>query len=195
MTSDDEAKLIDRAKDGDTGARDAIISRHLATAEAAVRSVARRATDDDIGYGQLALVAAFDDFDPSKGVPFAAFVRQRVAFDARDRRRKAARQSRLAKLVREADCGDDGGSPIEAIVDKGENHHAAVWAEVANLRRRLIRAGMELAAVQAGVFDSERLSASEVAELCGRSPAAEAKRTYRARREIARRVNFDDLLE
>jgi RNA polymerase sigma factor (sigma-70 family) len=68
-----EVQLIAEARAGSASAKQELVSAHLRLVRAIARRVTPRPTEDTLAEGTLALVEAFERFDPSFGVRFSTY--------------------------------------------------------------------------------------------------------------------------
>lgn len=110
----DEQTLLRAAADGERWAQQRLVALHLGL----VRSVAARYAslgiprDDLVQEGCLGVLDAARRFDPSRGVPFAAFARFRVRIAIRDALTARSRLIRVPKNV----AADDAARAPRAVL-------------------------------------------------------------------------------
>jgi RNA polymerase sigma factor (sigma-70 family) len=199
-TDDEDARLALRAQSGDAGARDDLVHRHTKIVKATAKAFARRHgrdLDDEVAEGFLGLIEAVADFDPSRGVPFEAFARARILFDAKDRLRKEVRRQKLSPTSSDADATEPGGkSPIAEATDR-VNEAAAreEWDEfrhgkdrgtrVARCLSRLDDVDYVFIGERVGLFNGKEKTWEEMGQEWGLTPEAAKKRFQRRCRKLA----------
>lgn len=126
-----DGELVERARDGDVNAFEALVDRHRRVALRVAYAVAGDDAEDAV---QDAFVKAYGALGRFRaGSPFRPWVLRIVANEARNRRRSAGRRSALALRVAEPD-GDRAESPEDAAV--ASEQRLALAAAVAALDDR-----------------------------------------------------------
>lgn len=126
-----DGELVERARDGDVNAFEALVDRHRRVALRVAYAVAGDDAEDAV---QDAFVKAYRALGRFRaGSPFRPWVLRIVANEARNRRRSAGRRSALALRVAEPD-GDRAESPEDAAV--ASEQRLALAAAVAALDDR-----------------------------------------------------------
>jgi RNA polymerase sigma factor (sigma-70 family) len=73
LTAEREAWLVTQARAGSSSAKRELVSAHLRLVRAIARRITPRPSEDALAEGTLALVEAFERFDPSFGVRFSTY--------------------------------------------------------------------------------------------------------------------------
>jgi DNA-directed RNA polymerase specialized sigma24 family protein len=148
--------------------------------------------DDELAEAAIAFMAALSAFDVTRGVPFGAYLRQRIRWAASKRHRPA----RLGVVVNTDLAAPDGSGPVERAParpeSRGRSEARAAWAAVLPKLTSLERAAAETRYL--GPNGSVPWEA--VATRLGRSiPAvklAARRAAKKARRQLAKILNSDE---
>ena len=161
--------LLDRARDGDAGARERLFARYLPVlrqwAHRRLPASARdlHETDDLVQVTLMRALARLDSFEHRGEGAFLAYLRQILMNAVRDEIRRAAR--RRAPVALDDDLPDPGPSALERALGREtlERYEAAL-AELVESQREAVILRLELG------FDY-----AQIAEALGR-PSADAAR-------------------
>jgi RNA polymerase sigma factor (sigma-70 family) len=117
----EDAELVERARDGDTGAYEELVRRHQAVA-ARVAYLVLGAGGDVEEAVQEAFVKAYFALPRFRlEAPFRPWLLTIVANEARNRRKSAARRARLAlRVAEDRPSGDAAPSPEVAVLEREE---------------------------------------------------------------------------
>lgn len=173
MADDTDAELVVRAREGDVGAFEALVRRHLRVSYGAALAVTGDAQDaeDVVQEAFFRASRRLDDLDPpGKFLPWLLAIVRNHAHDVRRRRR-----------VRATDELHDGMRADGAAEDPGRS------AERDELRRRLVEAMATLSDVQREVLllhDVEGWKHREIAALIGVAEGTVRAHLFHARRAM-----------
>lgn len=174
--SDSDAQLVGRARDGDAGAFEALVHRHLRAAYAVSLAELGNVADAEDAL-QDAFVTALERLDECRQPDrFEAWLVQIARNRARDLRRR--RTIRLA-------------SPLEAAETRASGSSPSADAERADLRERLQAALGHLSEVQREVVllhDMEGWKHREIAEVLGLPEGTVRSHLFHARRALRARL-------
>ena len=156
-----------------------LAERHLSLVERVATGVARRLgreAEEFMAVGWVALTAAAERFDPTRGVPFAAYAAKRIDGAMTDQFRRAdapVRETAYRRGVRavsfDSPVGDDDGPSVGSMLagdeDEAGDRAAAVddlLAELPPVQRRIVRLIDVEGGTVAGAAEALGLRASHV---------------------------------
>lgn len=167
-----DSHLVERAREGDAAAFDALVRRHIRAAHAVALSVLANPQDAEDAC-QDAFITALERLDQCRDPErFAAWLLQIV----RNRSRNNLRAERARPAI-----------PLDAALHRSEGPGPARWAERAQLRDRLVEGLKQLTEVQREVVllhDLEGWQHGEIAELLGVAEGTSRYHLSMARRAL-----------
>lgn len=179
LDEDAIARVVERARAGDAGARQTLYLQHVDRVFRTVRGMLRSDADaEDVTQdAMLAVLTSLHTYRPRAGVRFAAWVTTIAANTARRRfRRRRPELTTTGELPEIADEPVDPGDDI----DRARRRRALLvaLAELSDREREIVslRYGAEL-------------DASEIGASLGLQPAAIRKTLERARTRLAARID------
>jgi RNA polymerase sigma-70 factor (ECF subfamily) len=117
----EDAELVERARDGDTGAYEELVRRHQAVASRVAYLVLGAGGDVEEAVQEAFVKAYFALPRFRLEAPFKPWLLTIVANEARNRRKSAARRARLAlRVAEDRPSGDAAPSPEVAVLEREE---------------------------------------------------------------------------
>ena len=172
------ARLVEQARDGDAGARQALYQQYVTRVFRAVRGMLRSDADaEDVTQdAMLTVLTSLHKYTPRAGASFAAWVTTIAVNTARRRFRR--RRPELTATGELPETPDDGVDPADGL-DRARRRRALLvaLAELPERERAIVslRYGAEL-------------NASEIAATVGIEPATIRKILERARIRLGARI-------
>ena len=172
------ARVVERARAGDAGARQTLYLQHVDRVFRTVRGMLRSDADaEDVTQdAMLAVLTSLHGYRPRAGVRFAAWVSTIAANTARRRFRR--RRPELTATGELPETAGDATDPDDDL-DRARRRHALLTA-LAELSAR----EREIVSLRYGAD----LNASEIGASLGLEPAAIRKMLERARTRLAARI-------
>jgi RNA polymerase sigma factor (sigma-70 family) len=134
----EDAELVARARDGDVGAFEELVTRHQDIAFRVAWLVVRNRGDaeDAVQDAFVKAYFALSRFRP--GAPFRPWILRIVANEARNRGRSARRREALTVRAAAAEPGDAAPSPEAAVLDRADAEALAAALDRLSERDRLV---------------------------------------------------------
>lgn len=134
----EDAELVARARDGDVGAFEELVTRHQDIAFRVAWLVVRNRGDAEDAVQDAFVKAYFAMSRFRPGAPFRPWILRIVANEARNRGRSARRREALTVRAAAAEPGDAAPSPEAAVLDRADAEALAAALDRLSERDRLV---------------------------------------------------------
>jgi RNA polymerase sigma factor (sigma-70 family) len=134
----EDAELVARARDGDVGAFEELVTRHQDIAFRVAWLVVRNRGDAEDAVQDAFVKAYFAMSRFRSGAPFRPWILRIVANEARNRGRSARRREALTVRAAAAEPGDAAPSPEAAVLDRADAEALAAALDRLSERDRLV---------------------------------------------------------
>lgn len=134
----EDAELVARARDGDVGAFEELVTRHQDIAFRVAWLVVRNRGDAEDAVQDAFVKAYFAMSRFRPGAPFRPWILRIVANEARNRGRSARRREALTVRAAAAEPGNAAPSPEAAVLDRADAEALAAALDRLSERDRLV---------------------------------------------------------